>query len=148
MRKAAVVFLASASIAAIAACDSSNNGGGGDGGGGEGGSGSSSSGSAVGGSGSASGSGGSGVVFDAGMAVQIGTPPTPLDGGVYCPVMITAGVATPTACASPEVCCWGDQSVFPAPLPGCTSATSCSGSVISWSNTAQFRAGPGGCFHI
>jgi hypothetical protein len=150
MRRAMIVFLASIGVAAAAACSSSSDNGGSDGGGSDGGGGSGTSSGSTGGSGSGAGGGsrsGSGV-FDAGMAMQIGTVPTLIDGGVYCPTggggLMGGGM--PTACASPQVCCWGDQTQLPAPLAGCTSASMCTGSVIACSNTGQCGAGQVCCF--
>jgi hypothetical protein len=147
MREASVVFLATASAAFALACSSSNTSSATDGGGNDTGSSTSSGG----GSGSSGGGSSGGGGFDAAlpMGMQIGTPPTPMDGGVYCPIsgaMGPIGMATPAACASPDICCWGDQSQFPPPLAGCTTASACTGSSIACSNTAQCGAGQVCCF--
>jgi hypothetical protein len=157
MRELKLIFLApvgvAAGIAAAAACGSSSTNGGPDSGqdgassdgtssgsasGSSGGTGSSSSGSS-----SGTGSGSSGA--DANllpMGMQIGTPPTQMDGGLFC----LGQFMSPAACAAPQVCCWGDQSQTPPPLAGCTSASSCTGSVIACSATAQCSAGQVCCF--
>ncbi len=76
------------------------------------------------------------------MGMQIGTAPTPIDGGVYCP----AALGAMTACAAPQVCCWADQSQMPPPVQGCTSTSACTGSLIGCSATAQCAAGQVCCF--
>ncbi len=141
MRELTVIFLASIGVAAAAACGSSSNTGTPDGGQDDA---SSSSSGSGGGSGSSS-SGGVSEAPEAAsvpMAMQIGTAPTPMDGGVYCP----GSFGSMAACAAPEVCCWGDQSQVPAPLAGCTSASACSGSSIACSGTDQCSAGQVCCF--
>jgi hypothetical protein len=144
MRKLTVIFLASISVGAAAACGSSSDSGTPDGGQDDASSSSSGSGGgSSGGSGSSSG-GGVSEAPDASlpMAMQIGTAPTPIDGGVYCP----GTFGSMAACAAPEVCCWGDQTQVPAPLAGCTSASACSGSSIACSSTDQCSAGQVCCF--
>jgi hypothetical protein len=65
-----------------------------------------------------------------------------MDGGVYCP----AAFGAMAACATPQVCCWGDQSQMPAPMAGCTDSNACTGSSIGCSGTAQCSAGQVCCF--
>jgi hypothetical protein len=135
MRSAIVVFVASAGVAVAAACSSSSDNNGTDGGGSDGGG--SSSSSSSGGRSSSS----SGGLFDAGTPMQIGTRPTSIDGGIHC-----AGMGMMGECASPQLCCWGDQSQTLPPLPGCTTATSCSGSSIACSATNHCATGQVCCF--
>lgn len=142
----AVALLASVSVATAVACGSSSSNGAPDGGPDGGNTGSSSGSSSGSGSGSSSGASNPplGDGGDAGqvMAMQIGTPPTAIDGGVYCPGNFGAMAACPT----PQICCWGDQSQAPPPLNGCTSASSCTGSSIACSGTSQCASGQVCCF--
>jgi hypothetical protein len=136
MRQRTFVFLASIGVAAGAACSSSSSSGTPDGG--QDAASSGESGGSSSGSGSSGGSSESGIV----MGMQIGTSPTPMDGGVYCP----AAFGSMAACAAPDICCWGDQSQVPAPMAGCTSSTACTGSFIACSGTARCSAGQVCCF--
>jgi hypothetical protein len=72
--------------------------------------------------------------------MQIGTPPGSVSGGINC------GMSMTTQCPTSQVCCWGDQSLMPAPLPGCTSASACTGSSIACSATQHCGAGQVCCF--
>lgn len=153
MRDLVLTLLASGGVMALVACGSSGNGAP-DGGQYDGSIGSSSgaSGSSSGGSGGSSGSSSSAGSDDSGsamgeagqppMQMQIGTPPTSIAGGVYCP----GNFGAMAACAAPQVCCWGDQSQSPPPLNGCTGASSCTGSVIACSETSQCASGQVCCF--
>ncbi|MGH7438017.1 MAG: hypothetical protein ACREOE_06350 [Gemmatimonadales bacterium] len=152
MRHGSVLFLASlalgAAVAAVA-CGSSNSTGSSDDGGPDSAGSSSSGGTASSSGGSSSGvagsSGSSSGGAEAGvlpMGMQIGTVPTPMDGGVYCP----AAFGAMAACAAPQVCCWGDQSQMPPPMAGCTASSACTGSVVACSGTAQCPAGQVCCF--
>jgi hypothetical protein len=139
MRQRTFILLASIGVAAGTACGSSSNSGTPDSGSNAASSGGSSGSSS--GAGSSSGGGSSGMGLPMGM--QIGTAPTPIDGGVYCGAAF-GGMGG--ACASPQVCCWGDQSQMPAPIAGCTDSNACTGSSIGCSATAQCSAGQVCCF--
>ena len=150
MRQRTFIVLAALGVAAGAACSSSSSNGTPDGGQQDAsgsGSGSSSSGASSSGassSGASSSSGSSGGTREAGllMGMQIGTPPTSMAGGVYCPGQF----GLMAACAAPAVCCWGDQSQVPTPLAGCTASSACTGSAISCSGPAGCSAGQVCCF--
>jgi len=136
MRRKTFILLASIGVAGGSSCSSSSSNGTSDGGQDAAGSDASTGGGSE--SGADGGSPEAGLV----MGMQIGTPPTSMDGGVYCP----GNFGLMAACAAPAVCCWGDQSLSPAPLAGCTASTACAGSSITCSGNAQCAAGQVCCF--